>query len=136
MTPASDFIPCGDKGTVRFFEVDAEQMQKYFTITKPPDTPFNCVWISEALSHLPNKSNFFSSSFQLLPPQGLLVIADWFKAPDLSAEQEETDIKPIEDGMLLPRLYTMDEYITFAKEAGFTIRSGPEDISEKVARTW
>jgi tocopherol O-methyltransferase len=133
--PGSDFISCGVAGGVKFFEVDAEGMLEYFT-ANPPSEPFGCVWISEALSHLPNKSNFFSSSFQLLPSKGLLVIADWFKATDLSSEQEENDIKPIEDGMLLPKLYTMDEYIEFAKDAGFVVKSGPHDISAKVARTW
>lgn len=132
----SEFITC-PPGKVRFLELDAETMQTYFTNTPPP-SPFTCIWISEALSHLPNKQNFFSSSFALLPSNSSsqLVIADWFKAPNLTAEQETADIKPIEDGMLLPRLFTMDEYVAMAKDAGFEVVKEPIDISKEVARTW
>ncbi|KAI1215064.1 S-adenosyl-L-methionine-dependent methyltransferase [Annulohypoxylon truncatum] len=124
-------------GTVRFLELDAEKMLEHFQPTVKEGESFDCVWISEALSHLPNKDLFFSSSFSLLRGGGSrLVIADWFKAPGLSPEQEEADIKPIEDGMLLPRLYTADEYVEFAKRAGFKIRQKPIDISKEVAKTW
>ncbi|KAI2473888.1 S-adenosyl-L-methionine-dependent methyltransferase [Annulohypoxylon bovei var. microspora] len=124
-------------GTVRFLELDAEKMLEHFHPADKEGQPFNCVWISEALSHLPNKELFFSSSFSLLQGGGSrLVIADWFKEPDLSPEQMEVDIKPIEDGMLLPRLYTTDEYVKMAERAGFNIRQKPIDISKEVAKTW
>ncbi|KAI2621722.1 methyltransferase domain-containing protein [Hypoxylon sp. NC1633] len=134
-------------GAVRFLELDAEKMLDYFRRTTPggaeemgegkPAGPFDCVWISEALSHLPNKELFFSSSFALLGGAGSrLVIADWFKAHGLTPEQEDADIKPIEDGMLLPRLYTADEYVAMAEAAGFRVRQRPVDISKDVAKTW
>ncbi|KAI1375155.1 methyltransferase domain-containing protein [Hypoxylon crocopeplum] len=139
-------------GSVRFLELDAETMLEYFRLSpattattgdsgeeKEKGEPFDCVWISEALSHLPNKELFFSSSFALLGGGGRgsrLVIADWFKAPGLSPLQEEADIKPIEDGMLLPRLYTADEYVAMAERAGFKVRQGPVDVSKDVAKTW
>lgn len=131
-------------GAVRFLELDAEKMAEHFGGERET---FDCVWISEALSHLPNKELFFASSFALLDSSsnggdgssskgGLLVIADWFKAPGLTAAQEEADIKPIEDGMLLPRLYTADEYVALAEGAGFRVRRAPLDISKDVAKTW
>lgn len=125
------------RGKVQFLELDAENMLSHFT-TNPPSESFTCIWISEALSHFPNKPNFFTASYQLLQSNhsSRLVIADWFKAPSLTPEQEEADIKPIEDGMLLPRLFTVDEYVDMAKDAGFTVRSGPHDISRDVAKTW
>ncbi|KAI1391025.1 S-adenosyl-L-methionine-dependent methyltransferase [Hypoxylon trugodes] len=124
-------------GTVRFLELDAEKMLEHFRPAGKEAEAFDCVWISEALSHLPNKELFFSSSFALLQGKGSrLVIADWFKAPDLTPEQESADIKPIEDGMLLPRLYTVDEYVSLAEKAGFQARGSPVDISKDVAKTW
>lgn len=144
--PTAEFLKYGDGagkeggGAVRFLELDAEKMLEYFR--QPPageaQQDFDCVWISEALSHLPNKELFFSSSFSLVKGEGrgLLVVADWFKAPNLSPEQEEADIKPIEDGMLLPRLYTADEYVAMAQKAGFRVRQKPVDISKEVAKTW
>ena len=133
------FTPHGS-GKVHFIELDAEKMLNYFTTVSDTNRSehFDCVWITEALSHIPNKQNFFSSSFALLKPhsRSKLVIADWFKAPDLTPEQVENDIKAIEDGMLLPRLYTMTEYVDLATEAGFKLAEGPLDISKDVAKTW
>ncbi|KAI8964018.1 S-adenosyl-L-methionine-dependent methyltransferase [Daldinia sp. FL1419] len=123
-------------GKVRFLELDAEKMLEHFRAGSGEPETFDCVWISEALSHLPNKELFFSSSFALVKSGGLLVIADWFKAPDLTPEQESADIKPIEDGMLLPRLYTASEYVALATQAGFRARKEPVDISKDVAKTW
>ena len=57
---------------------------------------FDVVWITEALSHFPNKALFFRNAHQLLRPGGKLVLADWFKAEELGEGVFEADIKPIE----------------------------------------
>ena len=131
----------GASGTVRFLELDAEKMLEHFSA--PPAAAaaaetFNCIWISEALSHLPNKPLFFASSFKLLEAgrSSRLVVADWFRAPDLTPAQLDADIKPIEDGMLLPGLHTADDYVRMAEEAGFRTLQRPIDISSDVARKW
>lgn len=82
-------------GSVRFVELDAEKMGDFFT-TDPNQSTFDCVWISEALSHLPDKALFFRNAATLLRPGGKLVVADWFKAEDLTVAQLKADIKPIE----------------------------------------
>ncbi len=135
-------------GTVRFLELDAEKMLEHFSSPSPPSPAavdkegqagtFDCVWISEALSHLPNKPLFFTSSFALLSAGGSsrLVVADWFRAPGLTPEQVAADIEPIEDGMLLPKLFTADDYVQMAEEAGFRTLQAPVDISSSVAKTW
>lgn len=126
-------------GSVRYFELDAETMRDYFSANAgKPEGGFDCVWISEALSHFPNKPLFFESAFSLLASVGSskLVIADWFKAPGLSDEQDQADIKPIEDGMLLPPLCSASDYVDMAKMAGFKVAQGPVDISKDVAKTW
>jgi tocopherol O-methyltransferase len=87
-------VKVGD-GSVRFIELDAEKMGDFFT--KDPNTAtFDCVWISEAMSHLPDKELFFRNATLLLNPGGKLVIADWFKAEGLTDKQMDADIKPIE----------------------------------------
>ena len=91
---ADKFTPIGTRGgRVQYRELDAEKMDSDF----PPQS-FDCVWISEALSHFPDKPLFFRNAARLLRPGGTgkLVIADWFKAEDLDAEAMESDIKPIE----------------------------------------
>ncbi|KAI0406292.1 tocopherol O-methyltransferase [Xylaria palmicola] len=130
----ADAYPSG--GGCRFVELDAETMLGHFAGA----ARFDAVWIAEALSHLPDKPLFFRSASALLAPGGgsprLLVIADWFKAPGLSPAQEAADIRPIEDGMLLPRLCTADQYVEMARAAGLEVRRGPIDISADVAKTW
>ncbi|KAL8727027.1 MAG: hypothetical protein Q9166_006325 [cf. Caloplaca sp. 2 TL-2023] len=137
---AGDSIKLGN-GSVHFVEVDAEKMGDFF----PGQGIFDCVWISEAMSHLPDKRLFFRNAFKLLSshdwkngPRGKLVVADWFKAENLTDKQLEDDIKPIEgaDGMLLPPLCTQSEYVAYAKEAGFNVFRQPMDISKEVAKTW
>ncbi|KAI3327891.1 tocopherol O-methyltransferase [Xylariaceae sp. AK1471] len=125
-------------GNCRFIELDAEKMLEHFSADGKPIAQFDAVWISEALSHFPDKPLFFRSASELLVPgkSSRLVIADWFKAPQLSPEQEKEDIQPIEDGMLLPQLCTADQYVEMAQNAGLKVRQGPIDISSDVAKTW
>ena len=95
----SGFTGLGD-GRVRFLELDAEKMGDYFS---EPETKmsFDCVWITEAMSHLPNKELFFRNTSTLLKEGGKLVVADWFKAEELTDAQMEADIRPIEGKFLL-----------------------------------
>jgi tocopherol O-methyltransferase len=79
------------EGSVRFIELDAEKMGDFFTAEK-----FDCVWISEAMSHLPNKELFFRNAAFLLKDGGKLVVADWFKDGGLAEKQFKDDISPIE----------------------------------------
>ncbi|KAL9582770.1 MAG: hypothetical protein Q9212_003103 [Teloschistes hypoglaucus] len=91
-------------GSVRFLELDAERMAEHF----PIQAVFDCVWISEAMSHLPDKQLFFQNAMKLLRP----------------------------DGMLLPPLCTQSQYKQFAKGAGLHVFSDALDISKNVAKTW
>ena len=93
-TEESSFTGLGD-GRVRFLELDAEKMGDYFTELET-NMSFDCIWISEAMSHLPNKELFFRNASILLKAGGRLVVADWFKAEDLTDAQMEADIRPIE----------------------------------------
>lgn len=129
---AEGFFKLG-KGKVKFVELDAEKMGDYFACE---EGAFDAVWISEALSHFPNKALFFQNTFKVLKPGGKLALADWFKAEGLDEKEFTDDIKPIEDGMLLPPLCTQDEYVKLATDAGLQVHSGPKDISKDVAQTW
>ncbi|KAL8832834.1 MAG: hypothetical protein Q9191_000018 [Dirinaria sp. TL-2023a] len=131
----SRFPHCDSAGAVRFLELDAEIMGDFFS-TPPNSASFDAVWIAEVMSHLPNKTLFFENAFKLLGPGGKLIVADWFKAADLTPVLEAQDIEPIEDGMLLPKLLTQLQYVQFAEAAGFKVFAEPLDISDKVSRTW
>ncbi|KAK3365853.1 S-adenosyl-L-methionine-dependent methyltransferase [Lasiosphaeria ovina] len=130
---ADGFIRLG-KGRVRFVELDAESMGDYFAASSES---FDAVWISEALSHFPNKALFFRNAHRLLKAGGKLVLADWFKADGLGHAEFDADIKPIEDGMLLPPLCMQHDYVRLAEEARFEVLAGgPKDISQDVSKTW
>ena len=90
----SGFTGLGD-GRIRFLELDAEKMGDYFTESETKMS-FDCIWISEAMSHVPNKELFFRNASMLLKAGGKLIVADWFKAEDLTDAQMEADIRPIE----------------------------------------
>lgn len=92
------FTPLGSRGgRVRYQELDAEKMESHFA-----PASFDCVWIAEALSHFPDKALFFRNAARVLSKKGTgtgkgkLVIADWFRAADLTDELVERDIRPIE----------------------------------------
>ena len=139
-----------NNGTVQFIELDAERMGDFFT-EEPNRKTFDAVWISEAMSHLPDKKLFFRNVEMLLNPGGELVVADWFKAQGMTDSALKADIRPIEgelalmttifalidsDGMLLPPLCTQSEYVKYAKDAGLKVHTEPLDISKEVSRTW
>ena len=97
------FIPLAGGGKVRFLELDAEKMGEYFAGSSQASgddgddsKKFDIVWITEALSHFPDKGLFFRNAQSLLRKGGKLVLADWFKAEGLEKELLERDIKPIE----------------------------------------
>ncbi|MCJ1324339.1 hypothetical protein MMC10_001001 [Thelotrema lepadinum] len=126
-------------GKVRFVELDAETMGDWFAAeqTAGKADSYDAVWISEALSHFPNKPLFFQNAARMLRAEGgKVVVADWFRDEDLSEEKVKQDIRPIEDGMLLPPLCTQSEYVAFAEEAGLAVYAAPMDISKRVSKTW
>jgi tocopherol O-methyltransferase len=81
------------EGKVKFLELDAEKMGDFFN---DQQGTFDAVWISEALSHFPNKALFFENVMKVLKPGGKLVLADWFKDEDVDDTTFTNDIKPIE----------------------------------------
>jgi len=124
------FVALG-QGQVKFIELDAEKMGDFFA---SEESEFDVVWISEALSHFPNKPLFFQNAHKVLKQGGKLVLADWFKSEDV--KEGDADIKAIEDGMLLPPLCTQPEYVKMATDAGLKVFAGPKDISADVSQTW
>ncbi|KAK1771249.1 S-adenosyl-L-methionine-dependent methyltransferase [Phialemonium atrogriseum] len=129
---ADGFLKLG-KGKIRFIELDAEKMGDVF---EGDSGTFDAVWISEALSHFPDKALFFQNAYKVLKTGGKLAVADWFKADTLGQKEFDSDIKPIEDGMLLPPLCTQAGYTQLATAAGLEEFGLPKDISKDVSKTW
>lgn len=96
---------------------------------------FDAVWISEALSHFPDKHAFWRGAHAMLKPGGKLVVADWFRADHLGSHLTDTVIADIERSMLLPRLDEVSAYIAGLTAAGCRLVY-MEDVSAETARTW
>jgi len=113
---------------VSFLCMDAELLDF------PPQS-FDVVWISECLSHIPNKLLFFQNAYKVLKPGGTLALMGWVKKSGLTEKEEQRYIHPIEEGMLLPPLSTMEDYKTNMEAIGFSV-SHYRDISPHVSKTW
>ncbi|KAL8644875.1 MAG: hypothetical protein Q9210_007023 [Variospora velana] len=109
-------------GSARFIELDAEELGQHF----PEPGTIDCVWISEAMSHLPDKKLFFQNAARLLTTNGKLVIADWFKAEDLTLAQFEADIKPIEGRFQQCSLKSPPQLADSCKTGCFSLLSAPK----------
>jgi tocopherol O-methyltransferase len=96
---------------------------------------FDVIWAVEALSHMKNRKTVLFDLIALLKTDGRLAIADWFKRKSLTALQEDTYLRPIENSMLVPELHTMQHYIEMIRTAGCRI-TAQEDLTTGVAKTW
>jgi len=120
----------GMEEQTRFIEHDAERLSELQL-----GQPFDIVWICEALSHLDNREEFFANANKKLRIGGRIAIVDWTKASGLTKKQEADYIQPIVDGMLLPRLSTLQDYAQGLERQGFRVLE-TEDISRQTAKTW
>ncbi|KAK8910372.1 hypothetical protein ACHAPC_008996 [Botrytis cinerea] len=132
------FIRLG-KGKVKFMVLDAEMIEE--TFENETTKMFDCVWISDAMSHLPDKRKFVSDVARLLDIGGKLVLADWFAATSgmndsVKTKQQKDDLAAIENGMMLPPLISQEVFIRLAGMKGLSLLVEPLEISDKVSRTW
>ncbi|OHB20435.1 MAG: hypothetical protein A2939_04445 [Parcubacteria group bacterium RIFCSPLOWO2_01_FULL_48_18] len=112
-----------------FLVMDAEDM-KFSS-----ETFFDVIWAVESISHFPRKEKFFKDATALLKPGGKFILADWFQGEEIGLEERERFIKPIEKGMLTPKIEAMSDYENLLKERGLQIITS-QDISKNVQKTW
>jgi cyclopropane fatty-acyl-phospholipid synthase-like methyltransferase len=109
-----------------FVLMDAETMKF--------EKSFDIVWSVESISHYQDIAKFFASAARVLKPNGTMAVIDWFKKPDLSPEEYEKEILPIEKGMLV-ELATMQEYEDWMKSSGLKIVKS-EVLNQNCVKTW
>ena len=112
---------------VRFAVMDAEHMCL--------SDSYDVVFAMESISHFEDKAGFFGAASSILRRGGRFAIADWFKAPALTRDEERSYIVPIVDSMLLPNLCTMADYVSMLESCGCRTIAA-QDVSMNVARTW
>ncbi len=124
----------GVEANVSFHEGDGEKLLEL--LPESEQGTFDAVWISEALSHFPNKDRFFAAAGKLLKPGGKWVACDWHRAQVLSPELLNGVIADIIRGMILPTLCTPTEYMELAERHGGIRTIFFEDVSKETAKTW
>ncbi len=96
-----------------------------------PDGSFDVVWIIECSEHLEDKPGFFRNCARVLRPAGRLALCAWLAGEPAGAEL----ITEVCRGMLCPALGTMQEHLTWLRDAGFTDIDAA-DITRQVEKTW
>jgi tocopherol O-methyltransferase len=111
----------------RFLVADAESM------SFPEE--FDFLWMMGVLGHMADQRAFLSSSPKLLRAGGRFVLADWVAAPDLSARDRAKFVDPVLDGMLMPDIASLDDYVRWFEESGYRVHVS-RDIASATSRTW
>ncbi len=115
----------GRAATPRFIVGDAAAL--------PLIGPFDALIAMEVLSHVEDRGAFFGEARRLLKGGGVIGIAAWLKADDLSPADAAL-IASIEEAMLVT-LPTRSEYERLLSHTGFELVTY-RDISTEVAKTW
>ncbi len=99
------------------------------------EEPFDFLWMLGVLGHLADQRAFLASSPRLLRPGGRFVLADWVAAPDLAEGDRKQYVEPVLDGMLMPQIATLQNYVDWFAENGYRVLSA-RDITASTKKTW
>ncbi|MDJ0849335.1 MAG: methyltransferase domain-containing protein [Myxococcota bacterium] len=99
-----------------------------------PDS-FDFVWMVGVLGHMADQRAFIASSPQLLRRGGRFVLADWVATPHLSERERKRLVDPVLDGMLMPDIASLDDYVTWFGQNGYRVCFA-RDIAESTRKTW
>lgn len=83
---------------------------------------FDLVWSLESGEHLPDKRRFLQAGAEMLVPGGKFLMATWCRRalPPALSSSEQRLLQRLCQVYHLPPLISIEEYQTFAAEAGFT----------------
>jgi tocopherol O-methyltransferase len=99
------------------------------------DSNFDVVLAIESLSHMPDKSRFFSEAFRVLRPGGTLVMAAWLAGPSVGRFKQRYLLQAICSDGWLPSMANAAETREMACTAGFDEITF-ENVTARVRRTW
>ncbi len=104
---------------------------KDFNNTGYPVNRFDVIWALESVGSAPDKKAFLKEAYRLLKPKGILILADYFKLPDIPASDQ-----PLLDSWLklwaITDLETIGSFRTLAEKSGFQIQD-IEDYTREIA---
>jgi len=110
-----------------FFVADAEE------ITFPE--PFDFVWMLGVLGHMGDQRAFLRRTPPMLKTGGRFVLADWVAGEGLRDADRARYVDPVLDGMLMPEIASLQDYVTWFQENGYRVLTA-RDIADKTRKTW
>lgn len=100
-----------------------------------PEEPFDFVWMLGVLGHFEDQRAFVRTSGRYLRPGGHFVLADWVADPALRPEDRRRFVEPVLEGMLMPDIATLDDYVSWFGENGYRVLDS-RDLTRETVRTW
>jgi tocopherol O-methyltransferase len=99
------------------------------------EQPFDFAWMVGVLGHMGDQRAFLEGSGRLLRPGGRFVLADWVASPFLTAKERRRWVDPVLEGMLMPEICSVEDYVTWLEASGYRVRLF-RDIAKTTRKTW
>lgn len=113
--------------SAEFLHQDADRFE--------PGDPFDFAWMVGVLGHFEDQRGFLARSGRLVRGGGRFVLADWVAAPGLSASDRRRWVDPVLEGMLMPDIARLEDYVTWMNASGYRVLAS-RDLTRETAKTW
>ena len=110
-----------------FTVMDAENMRF--------DEKFDVIWVVAAMTHFQQQESFIKSASQYLNSKGKFIVFDWMSNEEVEDVLNDPYLKPVSEGMLLARLYSINQHLEWFIKYGYRLIYA-EDITEHTLKTW
>ncbi len=110
-----------------FLQADAERFE--------PEQPFDFAWMVGVLGHFENQQGFVRTAKRLVRRGARFLLADWVAGPDLTLEDRECFVEPVLEGMLMPDIASLQDYIEWFNGNGFRVLQ-TRDLTRETSKTW
>ncbi|NOX86863.1 MAG: methyltransferase domain-containing protein [Chlorobi bacterium] len=104
-----------------------------YTATSFADNSFDQIWAIESVTSAQDKRAFAKEAFRLLKPGGKLIIADYFRTPDVPPDKDRL-LEKWQNCWGLAEILTLNEYFNHFRNEGLFPES-KKDITANIYRS-
>ena len=109
------------------FSEQVDFLLEDYSNTSLQDQTFDLVWAIESLTSAPDKKRFCDEARRLLKPGGRIVVADYFRTPNL--EDKRGWMRKWQNCWSLSEIMTESEYVRIFGDAGFALKKNVDATS-------